>query len=141
MFYAILLLIFCRPFISSLSFPVLNLAYSTIFLLFLIIWVIFKRELIQKNLPIKLKSPLMLFILSLIASTLLSQDKAHSLQEFQHYLSGLLLFIISFSLSPKNKKRVILTIILTGLSISFLAIYQYFFGFEYILNYLAKEKI
>ena len=140
MFYLILFLIFCRPFISSLSFPVLNSAYSTVFLLFLIIWVIFKRAGIQKNLPAKLKPPLILFILSLIVSTLFSQDKTHSLQKFPQYLIGLLLFIIPFSLSPKNKKRVLSTIILSGLGISFLAIYQHFFGFEYILNYLAKEK-
>ncbi|MDO8748869.1 MAG: O-antigen ligase family protein [Candidatus Omnitrophota bacterium] len=140
MFYAILLLIFCRPFISSLSFPVLNLVYSAVLLLFLIIWVIVKRAGIQKNLPAKLKPPLILFILSLIVSTLFSQDKAYSLKEFPQYLTGLLLFIIPFSLSPENKKRVLSTIILSGLGISLLAIYQYFFGFEYILNYLAKEK-
>ncbi len=140
MFYAILLLIFCRPFISSLSFPVLNSVYSAVFLLFLLSWVMVKREGIQKNLPERLKPPLMLFILAFIASTLFSQDKTHSLREFPQYLIGLLLFIIPFSLSPENKKRVISTIILAGLSISFLAIYQYFFGFEYILDYLAKEK-
>jgi len=100
-----------------------------------------KREGIQKNLPERLRPPLILFILALIASTLLSQDRIHSLREFPQYLIGLLLFIIPFSLSPENKKRVISTIILAGISISFLAIYQYFFGFEYILNYLAKEKI
>ena len=137
MFYLILLLIFCRPFISSLSFPVLNSFYSAVFLLS---WVIVKRGGIQKNLPKRLKPPLILFILALIASTLFSQDKTHSLREFPQYLTGLLLFIIPFSLSPKNKKRVISTIILAGLGISFLAIYQYFFGFEYILDYLSKEK-
>jgi len=140
MFYAILLFIFCRPFISSLSFPVLNSFYSAVFLLFLLSWIMVKREGIQKNLPERLRPPLILFILALIASTLLSQDRIHSLREFPQYLIGLLLFIIPFSLSPENKKRVISTIILAGISISFLAIYQYFFGFEYILNYLAKEK-
>ena len=140
MFYAILLFIFCRPFISSLSFPVLNSAYSAIFLLFLIVWVIARRELIQKNLPAKLKLPLILFILSLIASTLFSQDKAHSFPEFPRYIIGLLLFIIPFSLSPRHKQHLLSAIILAGLGISFLAIYQYFFGFEYILDYLSKEK-
>ena len=140
MFYAILLFIFYRPFISSLSFPVLNSAYSTIFLLFLIIWTILKREGIQKNLPAKLKPPLILFILSLIVSTLFSQNKTHSLQEFPQYLIGLLLFMLPFSLSPKNKKLVLSAIILAGLGISLLAIYQYLFGFEYILDYLAKEN-
>lgn len=140
MFYAILLLIFCRPFISSLSFPVLNTVYSSLFLLFLIIWITLKRQTIQQSLPVKLKLPLMLFILSLIVSTSLSADKNHGFQELNHYLSGLLLFMVPFSLSPENKRRVLLTIILAGLCVSFLAIYQYFFGFKYILNYLAKEK-
>jgi O-antigen ligase len=135
----LLTLIFIRPFISSLAFPYLNSLYSALFLVFLITRLIYKGISIKK-IP-ALKYPLILFSLALIISVVFSTDKLNSLKELYKYISGILLLLIVASLTYKDKIYVIHTIIFAGLIISLLAIYQYFFGFQHILNYITKEKI
>jgi len=82
----------------------------------------------------------MLFSLALLASTFFSINRLNSLMNLYEYINGLLIFIIAISLSYEDKIRVIRIIILAGFLISLLAIYQYLFGFQHILNYLAKTK-
>lgn len=139
MLVVLLTLIFIRPFISSLAFPYLNSLYSALFLIFLITWVIYKGISLKK-IP-ALKYPLILFSLALIISVAFSTDKLNSLKELYKYTSGILLFLIVASLTEKNRIYVIRTIVFAGLIISLLAIYQYFFGLQHILNYISREKI
>jgi O-antigen ligase len=49
--------------------------------------------------------------------------------------------MIAASLTNENKIRIIHTIIFSGFIISILAIYQYFFGFQHLLNYISKQGI
>jgi len=139
MLLILLILIFIRPFISSLAFPYLNLIYSVILLVFLIVW------LIQEGIPIQklqtLQYPLVLFVLALIISSIFSIDKINSLKEIYRYMSGLLIFLTGIYLKDEYRIRVIKVMVLTGFLISLLAIYQYSFGFRHILDYLSKEKI
>jgi hypothetical protein len=139
MFVVLLILIFIRPFISSLAFPCLNSIYSVLLLIFLIIWLSFK------GLPLikiqTFKYPLTLFCLAIITSLIFSKDKLNSTVELYKYIGGLLLFLIAASLSNRDKPIVIRTMVLAGLIISLLAIYQYFFGFQHISNYIVKERI
>ena len=139
MFETLLILIFIRPFISSLAFPYLNSIYSALLLTLLIIWFIFKGVSPSKIVP--LKYPLILFSLALIISVVFSINPLNSLAELYKYINGILLLLIGVSLSDGNKIRLIRTIALAGLVISLLAIYQYFFGFQHVLNYISKEKI
>ncbi|MDP3732793.1 MAG: O-antigen ligase family protein [Candidatus Omnitrophota bacterium] len=139
MLKVLLTFIFIRPFISSLAFPYLNSLYSALFLIFLIIWIIYKGISIRKIQP--LKYPLALFCLALIIAVVFSIDKLNSLKELYKYITGILLFLIVASLTYENKIRLIHTIILAGFIISLLAIYQYFFGFQHILDYMSKEKV
>ena len=139
MFRVLLTLIFIRPFISSLAFPYLNSLYSALFLIFLITWPIYKGISIEKIYA--LKYPLILFSLALIISLIFSIDKLNSLKELYKYISGILLFLIAISLTQENKIRLIYIVVLAGLVISLLAIYQYFFGFQHILDYISKERI
>jgi len=139
MLVILLILIFIRPFISSLAFPYLNSIYSSLLIGFLVIWII------NKGIPLKkiqcFKYPLILFCLALIISLVFSSNKLNSFKELYKYISGILLFLIVVSLTYENKIRLIRTIILAGFIISLLAIYQYFFGFQHILDYISKEKI
>ena len=139
MLASLLILIFIRPFISSFAFPCLNSVYSVLLLIFLIIW------LILKGIPLikiqTFKYPLTLFCLALILSLIFSKDKLNSTVELYKYISGLLLFLIAAFLSNRDKPIVIRTMVLAGLIISLLAIYQYFFGFQHISDYIAKERI
>jgi O-antigen ligase len=134
----LLTLIFIRPFICSLAFPHLNFIYSIILLVFLLIW------LIRKGIPLRkintLKSPLLLFLLALLISIIFSTDKLNSLKELYKYISGILIFLFAISLTYEDRIRAIKAIILAGFLISLLAIYQYFFGFRHILDYLARDK-
>jgi len=139
MFGILLTLIFIRPFISSLAFPYLNALYSGLFLFFLIIWVIYKGTTIEKIHT--LKYPLILFCSALIISVVFSIDKLNSLKELYKYINGILLFLIVASLTSENKIRLMHTVILAGLIISLLAIYQYSLGFRHTLDYMSREKI
>lgn len=139
MFSLLLILTFIRPFISSEAFPYLNAAYSLTFTGFLLIWLISKRSLPKQIKPIK--HPLILFILSLIISMVFSRDRINSLKEAYGYLPCLLLFLTACALSDKDKEKFIRSIGLAGFIISLLTIYQYFFGFQHLLEYAARKKI
>jgi putative inorganic carbon (HCO3(-)) transporter len=122
-----------------LTFVYLNFIYTLIVLGFIVFWII--RFGISLKTLSPLKYPLGLFCLALFLSIIFSQDKLKSLGEFYNYLVGILFFLIAASLNYENRKRIIQAIIVAGFIISLLAIYQYFFGFKHILNYLAKNGL
>lgn len=134
-----LIAIFFRPFISAAAFPYLNSIYTWELLIFLGIYVIYKR-LSFLRLP-TLICPIILFALALLISLIFSQNKSDSLSELYKYISGLLLLLVAAFLSEKEKSLTIRVIVAAGLVISFLAIYQYFFGFRHVLNYLSDNKL
>ena len=136
----VLVLIFLRPFICALAFPYLNLAYSEALLIFSGAYLIYKKPSFTKIQT--LIYPFILFYLFLFISVIFSQDKFNSLGQLYPYISGLSVFLVVVSLSSEKDKLLIRqTIILTGLVISLLAAYQYFFGFQHTLNYLSANKL
>jgi len=150
MLNALLILIFIRPFISSMAFPALNLAYSYLLLINLII-IIWKHHLKSIFVAVpgtligarhryirNILSPLTLFILALIISLFFSFNKLTSLQELYKYITGILLLITAFKLSSEEKSKMIRVIIFAGFIISILALYQYFFGFRHTMDYVNK---
>jgi len=139
MFPILIILIFIRPFISSLAYPCLNITYSSILLAFLLAWIILKGLSLKEIKP--LQYPLIFFVLALAASVTFSSDKINSLNELYKYAVAILLFLIVIPLPDNEKRSIINTIIISGIVIGILAIYQYFFGFKHILNYIAREKI
>ncbi len=148
MFKTFLILILIRPFISSLAFPYLNFIYSYLFLGFLLAWITIKKKVTVTPFVTvtfcslrAIKYPLILFSLALVISILLSLNKLNSFKELYKYVTGLSLFLIASSLNYKDKTRLIRVIVFAGFIISLLAIYQYFFGFKHILEYIHKAKI
>lgn len=132
-------LVFVRPFISSLSFPYLNFLYSASLILFLIIWGLALNK-PYKNIQY-LGLPLITFCLALAISIIFSINKLNSLIHLYNYIIYLLSFIAAASLSPKGRMRVGQAIFMAGFIISLLALYQYFFGFAHLSDYIAKNKI
>lgn len=133
------ILIFICPFISSLAFPYLRLIYSLILLSLLLFWIIlrgFPKERIKA-----IQYPFFLFCFALIISVSLSVNKLSSLIEFYKYIIYLLVFLISLSLADKQRAKLISTIIFSSFIISVLAIYQYFFGFQHLINYIDIKRI
>lgn len=140
MLKTLLILIFMRPFISSMAFPYANFTYSVLLLGFIFIWIIIGKKIPPDTIR-PIKYPLILFILALSISLAFSQNRMISIKESYKYISGVLLFMVGISLSHKNRERLILYIVIAALIISLLAIYQYFFGFKHILDYIVKTKI
>jgi putative inorganic carbon (HCO3(-)) transporter len=132
-------LIFLRPFISSLAFPYLNSLYSCLLLLALAILIAFKGLKLDNIRP--LKSPILLFIFALFISTAFSRDKINSLNQVYIYATDLILFIIAASKEIQARHRLIQTIVFSGLIISILAMYQYFFGFSHTKEFLLRNNI
>ncbi len=136
MLIILLILIFIRPFISSVASPILNYIHSLFLIILLIFWFFYRGSTMTK-LP-ALKRPLALFCLALIVSISFSQDKLTSFEELYKYVCGLSLFIIAASLDVKEKYRLIYTFLGSAVIASFIAIYQYFFGFQFLLNHLTN---
>ncbi len=70
-----------------------------------------------------------------------SQDKALSIMQLYKYTAGVMLLFAGASLNSQETKNTILIIIISGVIISFIAIYQYLFGFSRLLEYITKEGI
>jgi O-antigen ligase len=134
-----LVLVFIRPFICALAFPYLNFIYSEALFIFLAVYIIYRKRLASGILS--LKYPLILFCLALFISVIFSRNQAVSLAELYKYISGISLFLVGVSMSEKNKSSVIQTIVLASVLISCLSIYQYFFGFRHVLDYLSNNRI
>jgi len=140
MLLIILIVIFFRPFICALAFPYLNFVYSLVLLIFSGAYLIYRKPSLRRIQA--LIYPLILFCLALFISAIFSQDKFNSLAQLYPYISGLILFLTFATLaSEKDKLLTMQTIILTGLVISLLAIYQYLFGFKHALDYLSINQL
>lgn len=88
-----------------------------------------------------LKYPLIFFGTALAISVICSPDKLKSSFELYKYAGGLFLFLASASLTGTQKIRLIRVIVLSGIGVSILAIYQYFFGFRHTFDYMAGQDI
>lgn len=139
MFIIIIILLVSRPFISSLAFPSFDFIHSALFIVFLSAGINFRGTCFKRIQG--LKYPLLIFSLALVLSTIFSIDKIVSLRELYKYVTAILLFLFASSLSYSESLRLIRVIVFTGFIISLLAVYQYFFGFQHILNYINRERI
>jgi len=137
MFFVILILLFMRPFICSLAFPYLNDAHSIICLLVLSLWCVRKK--IRRLGFGQFKTPISLLLGALAVSVIFSRNKPASFFELYKYLCGILLFFFAASLDTNEQTVTIRTIVLSTCLIGGLAIYQYFFSFDRLLNYLVQN--
>ncbi len=135
----LLLLIFLRPFIASLAFPYLNLAYNYLLIGSLLAWFLLKKP------PLacakKISYPLILFISVLIISLSSSHRTAGFRELTVLYIEGALLLLFAATLNAEVKEQILRCLTASAVCIGLLAIYQYFFGFQHVLNYVTKEKI
>ncbi|MBF0331933.1 MAG: O-antigen ligase family protein [Candidatus Omnitrophica bacterium] len=70
-----------------------------------------------------------------------SQDKISGALMLGQYLNGFLLFLICQNLTPPRKEEMVQCLVMTGICASLLAIHQYFFGFQDMLDYLKTNQI
>ena len=138
MLILLLLLIFIRPFISSLAYPYANFLYISLSTVLVSSWIIFRRKKISINNQVA--AALVLFLLNIVLSMFLSPDLLTATQGAGNYLIGILFFFFAASLEPRERKLLLSFMSLAALVIALLAIYQYFFGFRHVLQYLAGQK-
>jgi O-antigen ligase len=145
MFSILSLLIFALPFcLSSASaaepYSLPSFLYLVVLLAFSVLWVLFRGIPVKKFLPVKY--PLLLTLLFLgIAVAYSSAIHLSSPEEIGKYFIGLLLFVIAASLSQKEKTELASAIVLSAFCISLMALFQYFFGFNLLANYLKEANI
>jgi len=65
----------------------------------------------------------------------------NSLDEIYKYIGGLLLFTFAITLNYQQRQLLIRNLTTAGFIISLLGLYQYFFGFTHILDYVSKANI
>lgn len=137
--FLLLALIFIRPFIPSLAYPWANLIYSLVLIASLLFWLIRNNASHEKFR--KLFLPIMCFGLALTISSYFSLNRIVSAAELYKYLSAILLILAMPGLTEENRKRYIAGILTCGIVISILAIYQYFFGFAHLRNFINTHNI
>ena len=135
----LMIALFSRPFICSPAFPGISRIYSALLLLILVAWIALKGLSLSDHKTRAL--PILCFIGILLISLILAENKAPAVLALTHCVSGLLLMMICLTLPHNDKNKIIGTLIASGVCVSFLAAYQYFFGFQNILNYLTANKI
>jgi len=101
-------------------------------------WIIFRRKKISINNQVA--AALVLFLLNVVLSMFFSYDLLSAIQESGNYLVGILFFLFAASLEGRQRKLLLSFMSLAALVIAALAIYQYFFGFGHLLEYLARQK-
>ena len=133
---ALLILIFIRPLIASLAFPVLNEAYSSLLLIFLASWIILRGLKLEAIKPVRY--PLFLFILALLVSTIFSRNFGIAISNLYKYALAILTMLIAASLK-KKADTIIRVMLYSSFLVCCLAFYQYVFGFQRVLNYMANN--
>ncbi|MCK9431383.1 MAG: O-antigen ligase family protein [Candidatus Omnitrophica bacterium] len=131
----ILAMVFIRPFISSLAFPFLEIVYSLSLLVFLGVYLVFRKPEYSK--VRSLKYPFAAFCLVLYLAVLFSSQKAESFACLYQYACGLGFFLFAITLSDKEKDHAVRVILWGGLAVGLLGVYQYLFGFRHVLDYLS----
>ena len=145
MFSILSLLIFLLPFcLSSASaaepYSLSSLFSLVVLLAFSVLWIM------HRGLPVKkfrsIKHPLLLtFLFLVIAVACCPAAHLKSAEEIGKYFIGLLLFVIAASLTQKEKDQLTSAIVLSAFCISLMAVFQYFFGFNFLINYLKETNI
>ncbi|MCM8779666.1 MAG: O-antigen ligase family protein [Candidatus Omnitrophica bacterium] len=137
--YILLILVFIRPLISSLAFKEANLVYTACLFVFLALWIILKG--VRQERPASERLAIFTFLCALCLSIIFSQNKLISLQDSYKYTAAFLLFFVTASLPKKDKLLLIRVLLFSGLIISILAVYQYFFGIKHTLDYILKNSL
>lgn len=81
------------------------------------------------------------FVIAVVLSTVHASDKVMAAGELYKYFTGIMLFILGLVCSPEERKKIIACVIISALIISCLAVYQYFFGFRHLLEYVNEKGI
>ena len=131
----LLFLIFLRPFICQRCSPPFDIYYCLIFLFCASLWLILSPKTSFKN---PLNYPILLFLIAIGLSTSFSINSRLSLSEIYKFITYLVAFYLMIQVTPKQKKQVLATFVSAAFLLSLYGIYQFFWGFQNILDYLSQ---
>jgi len=137
MFALILTLLFIRPFISSPAYSYASYFFSVILLSVLLSTLAVKKKFLPPGLF--LRYSLFFFAAAFIMSLFRSGNFYVGTHICTIFAAGIMLFLYSGSLSQEHKEQTVKLLVYSGLTISICAVYQYFFGFKDVLDYLARN--
>ena len=133
----VLLAILCRPLICQMCYPSIDIYYCSIFLACTLIWVVFTPRISLKN---HLNLPIILFVIAASSSTFFSVNMHASIKAVYKFVPFLVIFYLAAEASARQKRQILFGLVAVALLISLFAIYQFFWGFQYILDYIKQTK-
>jgi len=132
--WLLLSFIFIRPFFSSFAFRKFDLIFAIIFIILTFIYL----KLIKRVGGTKYDFFFFIFILTLIASSIFSSNPVRSFKIILTYIFYISIFY--FTYFEEDKDSIFFMLIVSGLFLSFYALYMYFL-IPYTLNYLTEHQL
>ena len=137
-FYLLLSLIFLRPFISGLAYPVFEMYFESFIISIALVVLLFSAQQFRESKINTHILPIFLLLVSYIISTITSINIHNSIKETLKLLSYISVFFIVSQTDGRQKTILIKTIVVTASIISLYSIYQYFWGYQHTINYIRK---
>tara|TARA_Y100000031_G_C8210593_1_gene380716 strand:+ start:29 stop:1273 length:1245 start_codon:yes stop_codon:yes gene_type:complete len=141
-FIPLLSLIFIRPFLSGLAYPLLEIYYQNCVILLAILSLFSYINHCEQGKIVFMRFsyalPILLFLSAYILSSIFSINPQNSIKETIKFISYVSIFYLVLQSGDKQKQSLVKVVILAGLLISIYAIYQYFWGYQHTLLYLKK---
>ncbi len=134
-FISLLALVFIRPFLSGLAYPSLDIYYQNFLILLGIAVLFINKKMAFKN---PYDAPLLLILVACLISTITSVNIQNSVREITRFISYFSIFFLASQADDKQKKSLIKIIVISASIISLYSIYQYFWGYQWTLDYLKK---
>ncbi len=134
----LLLLIALRPFVASLAYPCADAVLNSCFLAALLVRFLLHPE-ARRLPPASVSIPLWAFLASVAAAALWAQDRSLGALLLPHYGTAAGLFLYASTLDARQRQSLLRVIVGTGVLISLLALYQYFFSFRHTEAYLTQQ--
>jgi len=128
--------VFLRPFVSEITFGNLDLIFSNIFLLVSLVYLYKKPKKLSEN--TSFEKVVLVFFISLLVSIAFSANFLNSLNELYKYLYLLILFYIARISDSKNRKQLIMVLLISACLVSLYSLYCSFIVSKQLLEYLSK---
>lgn len=132
----LLILVFFRPFLSEHTYLGTGMSFVFLLMFFSVLYLILSPGPIVPRTPFNW--PVLLFLLALLLSTAFGISRRWSSYELYWFIPNILIFYVLTKADQKQHQQIILAMIAAASIISIYGILQYFFGFRYALQYLAR---
>jgi len=132
---SLLALVFVRPFFSGLAYPTLEIYYQNLAIFLAIITLLTNKKSRFKN---PYDFPLLLILAAYLISTIFSVNIQNSIREISKFISYFCIFFLISQADERQKNFIIKTVVLSASIVSLYSIYQYFWGYDWTLDYLGR---